>query len=409
MRRVVITGIGLVSPIGSDRETILENVKKKKCGIDQISAYDVEGREVTLAAEIKDLDLEEEFTRKEQKRLDRVNLLGMIAARRAMKDANLTVEEIEKEKVGVFVSSGIGGLQSIEEEHSRGLKRGFDKVSPYFIPMAISNLTAANIAMELHAHGSCQCHVTACAGSTNAIGEAFRNIKHGYEDIIFAGGSEASITELGIGGFTSMKALSTATDKDRASIPFDRDRDGFVMGEGAGIFVLEELEHAKKRKANILGEVVGYGTNCDAYHITSPAPGGEYAAKAMVLAMEEAGVSPEEIGYINAHGTSTPLNDRYETAAIRSVFGEDPEVLVSSTKSQIGHLLGASGAVETGISILTINENILPPLIHSKYFDEECQLSFVTEIEEHKVDYFLKNSLGFGGHNASLVLKRWEK
>ncbi|MBL7575304.1 3-oxoacyl-[acyl-carrier-protein] synthase II [Peptoniphilus asaccharolyticus DSM 20463] len=407
MRRVVVTGIGIVCPIGNDRDSVVENIKNKICSIDKITHYDTIEREVKLASELKDFNVDEHFDKREQKRLDRVNQLGIVAARRALKDSNLTIEEVEKMNVGVYVASGIGGLGTIEKEHERGMKRGFDKVSPYFIPMAISNLTASNIAMDIHAHGSCQCHVTACASSTNAIGEAFRDIKHGYEDIIFAGGSEASITELGIGGFTSMKALCTSEDPTRASIPFDKDRSGFVMGEGAAILVLEELEHAKSRNANILAEIVGYSTNCDAYHITSPSPNGEYAAKAMAAAIKEAGIKESEVDYINAHGTSTELNDKYETAAIKKVFGADTDVLVSSTKSQIGHLLGASGAVETSISIFSMNENILPPLVNYKNLDEDCDLNFVTDVKEYKANYILKNSLGFGGHNATLIVKRY--
>lgn len=407
MRRVVITGMGIVSPLGCEKEIVIKNMINKKCSIDEIRYYDTMNREVKLASQVVDFNVDDEFDKKEQKRLDKTNLFGLAAGRKAMKDAKLTQEEIENLKVGVYVSSGIGGLGSIESEHERGMKRGFDKVSPYFIPMAISNLTAANIAIDLHAHGSCQCPVTACAGATNAIGEAFRSIKHGYEDIIFAGGSEASITELGIGGFTSMKALSTSNDKDRASIPFDSDRTGFVMGEGSAILVLEELEYAKKRGATILAEVVGYGTNCDAYHITSPSPNGHYASLAMQSAIDEAGINPNQVGYINAHGTSTKLNDKYETAAIKSVFGEDTDVLVSSSKSQIGHLLGASGAVEICMSILAMNERFLPPLINYKNFDEDCNLNFVTEIKEYDIEYMMKNSLGFGGHNASIILRKW--
>lgn len=407
MRRVVVTGIGILCPIGDDEVSVLENVKNKICSIDKITHYDTIDREVKLAAELKNFNADEYFDKKEQKRLDRVNQLGIVAARRALENAKLTVEEVEQMNVGVYVSSGIGGLGTIEKEHERGMKRGFDKVSPYFIPMAISNLTASNIAMDIHAHGSCQCFVTACASSTNAIGEAFRNIKDGYEDIIFAGGSEASITELGIGGFTSMKALSTSQDCKKASIPFDKHRNGFIMGEGSAILVLEGLEHAKKRNANILAEIVGYSTNCDAYHITSPAPNGEYAAMAMEQAIKEAGIDKKDVDYINAHGTSTDLNDKYETAAIKKVFGEDTNVFVSSSKSQIGHLLGASGAVETAISIFSMKGNILPPLVNYKNLDPECNLNFVTDINEYETKYMLKNSLGFGGHNATLVIKRY--
>lgn len=408
MKRVVITGIGMVSAIGCDKNTVINNIREGKCCIDEIKSYDITQREVKLAAEVTDFNPDAEFDKKEQKRLDRVNQFGIVAGRKAVEDAGLTKEKIESANAGVYVSSGIGGLGSIEKEHSRGLERGFDKVSPYFIPMAISNLTASNIAMDIGAHGSCLCHVTACAGSTNSIGEAYRAIKFGYEKVIFAGGSEASITELGIGGFTSMKALSTSSDLNRASIPFDEDRNGFVMGEGSAILVLEELEHAKERNADILAEIVGYGTNCDAYHITSPAPNGKYAAEAMKAAIKEAGISAKDIGYISAHGTSTKLNDKYETAAIKEVFSENENVLVSSSKSQIGHTLGASGAIEIAMAILAINENTIPKLINYKNFDKECDLNFATENLNYYGDYFLKNSLGFGGHNASIVIKRWK-
>jgi len=265
---------------------------------------------------------------------------------------------------------------------------------------------AANVAIEMGAKGSCISHVTACASSTNAIGEAYRAIKDGYQDIIFCGGSEASITELGVGGFTSMKALSKTTDKNRASIPFDKERSGFVMGEGAGVLIIESLESAKNRGANILAEIIGYGVNCDAYHITSPSPSGEMAAKAIKDAIENAGISPRDIDYINAHGTSTSLNDKYETIAIKKVFG-DKDVCVSSSKSQIGHLLGASGAVESIMSILAMNEGFIPPLINHKISDPECDLNLIKEPEERKINYFIKNSLGFGGHNASLVFRRF--
>lgn len=404
--RVVITGFGFITPLGGTKEEIIDAMKNSKCSISKIKSYDIINREVQLASEIDDSFIENEFDKKDLRRLDRVNQLGLIAAKRAAKNAKLSAEEIKNCRSGVYVSSGIGGIDTIEKEHNRGLNRGFDKISPYFIPKAIVNLTAANIAMELKAYGACLSPVTACSSSTNAIGEAYRAIKHGYEDIIFAGGSEASITELGVGGFTSMKALSTSKDSTRASIPFDKDRNGFVMGEGAGILVLESFEHATKRGANILAEIVGYATNCDAFHITSPAPNGEFAALAMKNAIYDADISPENIDYINAHGTSTELNDKFETSAIKKVF-KNRNVKVSSTKSQIGHLLGASGAVETIFSICAMNENFLPPLVNYKNKDEDCDLNFALEPEDYNINYFIKNSLGFGGHNASIVIKRY--
>ncbi|OLR64209.1 beta-ketoacyl-ACP synthase II [Peptoniphilus porci] len=404
--RVVVTGFGALTPIGSTKEELISAMRNCKCAIDEITHYPIEDRVVTLAAELKDYAADKEFSRKEINRLDRVNQFAMIAAKNAMKDSKLSKEEIENKRVGVYITSGIGGLRTIEEDHLRGMNRSFDKLSPYFIPKAIINSVGANVAIDLGAHGSCLSIVTACASSTNAIGEAYRAIKGGYEEIIFAGGSEASITELGIGGFTSMKALSTSKDKNRASIPFDKDRNGFVMGEGAGVLVLESLESALERGANIIAELVGYGVNCDAYHITSPSPDGKFATKAISDAIKDAGIKVDEIDYINAHGTSTFLNDKIETLAIKNVFG-DRKIKVSSSKSQIGHLLGGSGVVESILSILAMNENFLPPLINFKNKDPECELNFALEAEEYDINYFLKNSLGFGGHNAALIFKRY--
>lgn len=409
-RRVVITGYGLISPVGESREELLNNLRSGYCAVGPITRYDASGREVLLACEIKNYSEEEHFDRKTAKRLDLVNQYGIIAARRAYEHAGFEKDGLAGSRAGVYVSSGIGGLESIEREHSRGLERGFDKISPYFIPMAISNLTAALIAMELNLHGACQCPVTACAGGTNAIGEGFRAIRHGYEDIVFAGGSEASITNLGMGGFTSMKALSTATDPKRASIPFDAERSGFVMGEGAAVLVLEELEHAKARGAKIYGEVMGYAMSCDAHHITSPSPDGSYAARAMEEAIRDAGLVPSDIEYFNAHGTSTPLNDKYETLAIQRVFGEGyRNVSVSSSKSQSGHLLGASGALESIITLLALEEGLLPAIVNYEKPDPECDLNLVTGTpQERNIRYALKSSLGFGGHNAALVYGKWE-
>lgn len=404
--RVVITGFGALTPLGSTSEELVKAMKDGKCAIDEITRYPIENRDVTLAAELKHYDPEEEFTRKEINRLDRVNQYALFAARRAMKDAGLSKDEIERKRVGVYITSGIGGLRTIEEDYLRGMNRSFDKLSPYFIPKAIVNSVGAHVAIEIGAHGACISTVTACASSTNGIGEAYRAIKNGYEDIIFAGGSEASITELGIGGFTSMKALSVSKDKNRASIPFDRDRNGFVMGEGAGVLVLESLESALARNAHIIAELVGYGTNCDAHHITSPSLNGEYVVKAMEDAIIDAEIRYDDIDYINAHGTSTSLNDKLESFAIQTLF-KDHHVKVSSSKSQMGHLLGGSGAVESILSILAMNENILPPLINYQNKDPECDLDFALIGEIKETNYILKNSLGFGGHNATLIFKRY--
>lgn len=410
MRRVVVTGYGFISPLGHTEEELLENVKSGYCAVDKITRFDTAGREVSLACEVKHYNEETYFDRKAARRLDRVNQYGIIAARRAYEHAGFVKGELEDVKAGVYVSSGIGGIETIEREHSRGLERGFDKISPYFIPMAITNLTPALIAMELGLHGACLCPVTACAGSTNAIGEAFRAIKHGYEDVVLAGGSEASISHLGMGGFTSMKALTTCPDPARATIPFDKERSGFVMGEGAAILVLEELEHAKQRGAKVYAEVVGYGMTCDAHHITSPSPDGKYAARALRQAIDEAGIAPEEVNYISAHGTSTPLNDKYETIAIKEVFGEKyMDVLVSSSKSQMGHLLSASGSMESIIVFLGMNHGFAPATINYKEVDPECDLNLVTNAcQDAEIKYAIKNSLGFGGHNAAVLYKKYQ-
>lgn len=409
MKRVVVTGIGTISPLGNSREEVVNGMKNSECGIGEITLYDTSDRLVKLAAEAKDYDPDKYFDKRDQRRLDRVDQFGIIAARRALEDAGLDREYLSKERVGVYCASGIGGIQTIENEHTRGMNRSFDRVSPYFIPMAIVNLTAGNIAIDIKAHGSCQGLVTACASSTNAIGEAYRHIKDGYADMMFAGGSEAAITELSIGGFTSMKALCTSTDPNRASIPFDKERSGFVMGEGASILVLEELEHALNRNAKIFAEIAGYSDTCDAGHITAPCESGEYVALAMTQAVESAGISMSDIDYINAHGTSTQLNDKYETTAIKRAFKENyKDVLVSSSKSQIGHLLGASGATEIAMSIYAMNEGFVPPTINYRVPDENCDLNLVVNKPAYeKIDYMIKNSIGFGGHNASVVIKRW--
>jgi len=409
MSRVVVTGIGMVTPLGNSAAEVLEGIKNSRCGIGEITRYDASDRAVKLAAEVKDYNPDDYFDKREQRRLDRVTQFGIIAGRRALENANLTREYLSNERAGVFVSSGIGGISTIESEHAKGMSRGFDKVSPYYIPMAIINLTAGNIAIDLNAHGSCQAMVTACSSATNAIGEAYRHIKHGYADIMFAGGSEAPITELSVGGFTSMKALSLSQNPNRASIPFDKKRDGFVMGEGATVLVLEEYEHAVNRGANILAEIVGYSDTCDANHITAPCEDGKFAAQAMVQAIADAGIKTSDIDYISAHGTSTPLNDKYETAAIKRAIGEGyRDVLVSSSKSQIGHLLGASGSTELAMTIISMQAGIVPPTINYEYPDDACDLNLVVNrYKEAEINYALKNSLGFGGHNASIVVKRW--
>ena len=409
-RRVVVTGIGTINPIGHNVEETWKSIEEGRCGIAPISLFDTKGMKVTLAGEVKDFDVTKYIDKKEAKKMDRFIQMGMIASHEAMLDSGLDINNIDSHRFGVIVSSGIGGLGSIEKNYQTGEKRGFDRVSPFFIPMTISNLAAGHIAISYHAQGLCTCPVTACAGGTNAIGDAFRNIRDGYQDVMIAGGCEASVTPLGIGGFTSMKALSDATDPDRASIPFDKERNGFVMGEGAGILILEELEHALKRGAHIYGEMTGYGVSCDAHHITAPLPNGEGGAYAMQNALDDAGISYDVIDYINAHGTSTHLNDLCETEAIKSVFKEHAyKLAVSSTKGHTGHCLGAAGGIEAVLSVLALKHDFIPPTLNYQVKDEECDLNVVPNIGVKKdLHYVMSNSLGFGGHNASIIFKEYD-
>lgn len=409
-RRVVVTGIGTINPIGHNVEETWKSIEEGRCGIAPISLFDTKGMKVTLAGEVKDFDVTKYIDKKEAKKMDRFIQMGMIASHEAMLDSGLDINNIDSHRFGVIVSSGIGGLGSIEKNYQTGEKRGFDRVSPFFIPMTISNLAAGHIAIAYHAQGLCTCPVTACAGGTNAIGDAFRNIRDGYQDVMIAGGCEASVTPLGIGGFTSMKALSDATDPDRASIPFDKERNGFVMGEGAGILILEELEHALKRGAHIYGEMTGYGVSCDAHHITAPLPNGEGGAYAMQNALDDAGISYDVIDYINAHGTSTHLNDLCETEAIKSVFKEHAyKLAVSSTKGHTGHCLGAAGGIEAVLSVLALKHDFIPPTLNYQVKDEECDLNVVPNIGVKKdLHYVMSNSLGFGGHNASIIFKEYD-
>lgn len=409
-RRVVVTGIGTINPIGHNVEETWKSIEEGRCGIAPISLFDTKGMKVTLAGEVKDFDVTKYIDKKEEKKMDRFIQMGMIASHEAMLDSGLDINNIDSHRFGVIVSSGIGGLGSIEKNYQTGEKRGFDRVSPFFIPMTISNLAAGHIAIAYHAQGLCTCPVTACAGGTNAIGDAFRNIRDGYQDVMIAGGCEASVTPLGIGGFTSMKALSDATDPNRASIPFDKERNGFVMGEGAGILILEELEHALNRSAHIYGEMTGYGVSCDAHHITAPLPNGEGGAYAMQNALDDAGISYDVIDYINAHGTSTHLNDLCETEAIKSVFKEHAyKLAVSSTKGHTGHCLGAAGGIEAVLSVLALKHNFIPPTLNYQVKDEECDLNVVPNIGVNKdLHYVMSNSLGFGGHNASIIFKEYD-
>ena len=409
-RRVVITGLGAITPIGNNTEEFWKGIKEGKCGIDEITHFDITDYKVKLAAEVKGYNEEEHFDRRTAKRMDKFSQYAIVAAREAWNDSKLDKETENMERVGVILGSGIGGLETMQADISNLILKGPDRVSPMFIPMSICNMAAGNVAIDLGIKGESISMVTACASGTHCIGESFRMIKNGYQDVVLAGGTEASITPVGIAGFTNIKALSQATDKNRASIPFDKERSGFVMGEGAGIVILEELEHAKRRGAKIYAEIVGYGATSDAYHITSPAPGGEGGARAMKVAMEEAGVKPEDITYINAHGTSTHLNDSCETAAVKAALGEaSKKVMVSSTKGHIGHLLGAAGGVEAVICAKAVEEGFVPATINYKVPDEECDLDIVPN-EGRKVDvkYAMSNSLGFGGHNATILLKKYE-
>lgn len=408
-RRVVVTGLGAITPIGNSVESFWNSVKEGKNGIDNISLFDTTDFKVKLAAEVKDFKPEDYLNKKECKRMDRYTQLAMVAANEGIKDSGLNMEELDKDRVSVIFGSGIGGLSTIEKQIKTLSDRGPSRVSPLTIPMSISNIAAGIIAIEHGILGSCLSLTSACATSTHCIGEAFRSIRDGYSDIVVAGGTEASICEFGIAGFQALTALSKSEDKNRASIPFDKDRNGFVMGEGAGVLILEELESALKRGARIYGEVVGYGTTCDAYHMTSPVMDGSGAAKAMKNAMKDAGVNSSEIGYINAHGTSTEINDKVETLAIKSALGEDAKnVFVSSTKSMTGHLLGAAGAIEAIISIRALEDGFVPATINYVNKDEECDLNLVTnEGKKADIEYAMSNSLGFGGHNGTVIFKKW--
>ena len=406
-RRVVVTGLGTVNPTGNTVEESWKRIREGKVGIGEITAFDSSAFSVHLAGEVKEFHPETVFDKRELKHMARFTQFAMIAAEEAMLDSGIS-GSLPPEEMGVIVSSGIGGLKTIEEEHTKGEQKGFERVSPFFIPMSISNMAAGEIAIRHKLKGLCICPVTACAGGSNAVGDAFHRIRDGYETAMLCGGTEAAISELGIGGFATMKALSPATEVSRASIPFDKERSGFVMGEGAGILILEEREHALKRGAKIYAEIVGYGANCDAYHITSPAPGGEGAAACMELALKDAGVTAAEIDYINAHGTSTHLNDLGETAAVKHVFKERAySVPISSTKSMTGHLLGAAGAVEAIFSVLALRDGFIPGTMNYQVKDEELDLDYVpNKGREKELRYTMSNSLGFGGHNACLVFKK---
>lgn len=409
-KRVVITGLGAITPIGKNVLESWNSIKQKKCGIDEITLFDASNFKTKLDAEVKEYDQLEYFDLKQAKRLDRSSQFAIIAAREAIADSKIERENTDFDRVGTFVSSGIAGLTTIQNQCEAYFEKGNKRVSPMFIPMSIANMPSGNIAIEFGFKGESMGIVTACASSTHSIGEAYKTIIMGQEDIVVAGGTESSICEIGVAGFENMKALSSSTDKNRASIPFDKERNGFVMGEGAGVVVLEELEHALKRNANIYAEIIGYGATTDAYHITSPCPDGDGAKKAMIRAIENANINSNDIDYINAHGTSTHLNDSTETMAIKNVFKEKAYNLpVSSTKGNTGHLLGAAGGVEAIFCIKALQDQIIPPTINYKEKDEECDLDIVAnEVRNAKLNIVMSNSLGFGGHNSSIILKRWE-
>lgn len=412
MRRVVITGMGVVSSSGMSAGELFENVKAGKHGFHPIRSFDADGFDIKYAAEIQNWDpVEHGIPKKEARRLDLFCQYATVAANMAIDDANGFADGLDPFKIGVIIASGIGGFHTIEEEHCKYTEKGADRVSVFFIPMMISNMAGGRVAIDHGYKGENYCPVSACASGNNAIGEAFRKIKYSSLDAAVAGGTEAAITHFALGGFNNMGALSKATDIDRLSIPFDAERSGFVMGEGAGVLILEELEHAKSRGAHIYGEVVGYGSTDDAFHITAPDPEGTASAKAMEFAIAEAGITPGQVGYINAHGTSTELNDKCETAAIKTVFGEYAKnVPVSSTKSVTGHLLGAAGAIEAIICAKALEEGVLPPTAGYMVPDPECDLDYITEgARKQNAVYAISNSLGFGGHNATLAFKKYEE
>lgn len=410
-RRVVITGMGAVTPIGNTVEAFWDGIKKEEVGIAPITKFDTTDYKVKIAAEVKGFVAKERLDFKSAKRMETFSQYAVAAAQEAMAMSGLSMEKEDPYRVGVIVGSGIGGLAIMEKEHEKILNKGPKRVNPLLVPMMISNMAAGNVAIALGCKGKCTDVVTACATGTNAIGDALRAIQYGDAEVMFAGGTESSITPIAVAGFTNLTALTSATDPKKASLPFDKERSGFVIGEGAGVVVLEELEHAKKRGARIYAELCGYGSTCDAYHITSPAEDGSGAARAMELAMEEGGVRPEDVDYINAHGTGTHHNDLFETRAIHLALGEAAEqVKVSSTKSMIGHLLGAAGAVELIACVKSIEEGYIHPTVGTTQPDEGCDLDYVIDGGLHQeVTTVLSNSLGFGGHNATLLIRKYEE
>ena len=415
-KRVVITGMGAVTPLGTGVEKFWEGIKANKLGISYIDMFDTANTGVKIAGIVRDFDesayydVKGCFDKKESKRMDMFTKYAVIATHEALKDAGTDFSDIDPYRAGVIVGSGIGGIDLTVNEHNKYLNKGVNRISVFYVPMMISNMAAGVISMKTGFRGANFDVTTACSSGTHSIGEAFRKIKDGYLDVCLAGGTESTHEEFTFGGFANMKALTKSDDLERASIPFDKERNGFVLGEGSGVLVLEEYEHAKARGAKIYAEIAGYGATCDAYHMTSPMPTGEAAGMGMSLAMQEAGLKPSDIDYINAHGTSTGLNDKYETAAIKRAFGDEAyNVKINSTKSMIGHLLGAAGAVEAIVVAKSIQEGFIHKTVGYKVPDEECDLNYCTEGNiQQEVKYALSNSLGFGGHNATLCFKKVE-
>lgn len=409
-KRVVVTGIGAVTPIGNDAETSWGNAKKGVNGVAEMTRLNPDDFPVKIAAELKNFDVEKYLEKKEARKMDRFTHYAIASAEMAVQDSGLVIDDSNANRVGVWIGSGIGGMETFETQFEVFLNRGHRRVSPFFVPMMIPDMGSGQVSIRFGAKGINSTTVTACATATNSIGDAFKVIERGDADAMITGGAEAPITKMSLAGFTANKALSLNPDPETACRPFDKDRDGFIIGEGAGIVILEEYEHAKARGAKIYAEIVGYGATGDAYHITAPAPNGEGAARAMKMAIDDAGLTPDNVDYINAHGTSTPYNDEYETQAIKTVFGEHAKKLaISSTKSMTGHTLGASGGIEAIFALLTIRDNVIAPTIHLKNQDEVCDLDYVpNEARDAKVNVVMSNSFGFGGHNATLVFKRIE-
>ncbi len=410
-KRVVITGMGALTPIGNDKDAFWNNLLAGVSGINKITRFDPTDFTSQIAGEVKDFDPSKYIDKKEAKRMDRVTQFAVSAAKMALEDSAIDLDKEDRTRIGTCIGTGIGGVETLHEQYKNLFDKGPGRVSPFFVPMMIANMAAGQTSILFGLQGPNLCIVTACATGTNCIGEAFRSIQRGYSDVMVAGGTEAAVSPIAVAGFCSMKALSTRNDEpQKASRPFDKDRDGFVMGEGSGIVVLESLDHALARNAKIYAEVIGYGTNADAYHITAPAPEGMQAGACMQLAIDDAGIKPEDVDYVNAHGTSTSLNDKNETIAIKRIFGEHAKkIMISSVKSMTGHLLGAAGGIELIASALTVQQDIVPPTINYTTPDEDLDLDYVPNVARKAVvDIAISNSFGFGGHNAALVVRKYK-